>query len=50
LLGACAAQVYDIETAHHSPIAAETIERIAALYAVESRIRGEPPDLRREIR
>ena len=31
---------YDIETAHHSPIAAEAIERIAALYAVESGIRG----------
>jgi hypothetical protein len=41
---------YDIETAHHSPIAAEAIERIAALYAVESGIRGKPPDLRREIR
>jgi len=41
---------YDIETAHHSPIAAEAIERIAALYMVESGIRGKPPDVRREIR
>ena len=41
---------YDIETAHHSPAAAEAIERIAALYAVESGIRGKPPDVRREIR
>jgi len=41
---------YDIETAHHSPIAAEAIERIAALYAVETSIRSKPPDLRREIR
>ena len=41
---------YDIETAHHSPIASEAIERIAALYAVESGIRGKPPDVRREIR
>ena len=41
---------YDIETAHHSPIPAEAIERIAALYMVESGIRGKPPDVRREIR
>jgi transposase len=41
---------YDLETAHHSPIAAEAIERIAALYAVESGIRGKPPDVRREMR
>jgi transposase len=41
---------YDIETAHHSPIASEAIERIASLYAVESGIRGKPPDARREMR
>ena len=41
---------YDIEIAHHSPIASEAIERIAALYAVESGIRGKPPDVRGEIR
>jgi transposase len=41
---------YDIETAHHSPIAAEAIERIAALYVVESGIRDKPPKLRCEIR
>ncbi len=41
---------YDIETAHHSPIAGEAIERIASLYVVESRIRGKPPDVRREMR
>ena len=41
---------YDIETAHRSPIAAEAIERIAGLYAVESGIRGKPPEVRHEIR
>ena len=50
LLGACAAQVLRHRDAHHSPIASEAIERIAALYAVESGIRGKPPDVRGEIR
>ena len=31
-------------------IASEAIERIAALDAVESGIRGKPPDVRRDIR
>ena len=30
-----------------APIAAETLQRIAALYAVEAELRGKPPDLRR---
>jgi hypothetical protein len=29
------------------PIAAETLQRLAALYAVETDLRGKPPDLRR---
>jgi transposase len=41
---------FDIQAAHHSTIAAETIERIAALYAIESEVRGKPPDQRRELR
>jgi transposase len=41
---------FDIQVAHHSAIATETIERIAALYAVESEVRGKPPDQRRELR
>jgi transposase len=41
---------FDIESAHKSAIAAEAIRRIAALYAVESEVRGKPPELRREIR
>jgi transposase len=40
---------FDIESAHQSAIAAEAIRRIAALYAVESEVRGKPPKLRREI-
>jgi transposase len=41
---------FDIQTAHNSAIASEAIERIAALYAIESEVRGKPPDLRREVR
>ena len=36
--------------AHKSPVAVEAIERIAGLYAIESEIRGRPPEERREIR
>ena len=35
---------------HQSPLAQEALERIGALYALESEIRGRPPDVRREIR
>jgi len=41
---------YDIQVAHKSPVAAETLERIGALYAVESDINGRLPEERREIR
>lgn len=41
---------YDLAQAHGSPIAKEAIERIAALYAIESEIRGRPPDERRQVR
>jgi transposase len=41
---------YDLYVAHRSPVAAEAIERIAALYAIEKEIRGHPADQRREIR
>lgn len=37
---------YDLQQAHASPIASEALERIAALYAIESEIRGWPPDER----
>ena len=41
---------YDIHQANQSPIAAEALNRIAALYAIESEIRGRPPDDRVVIR
>ena len=41
---------YDIQIAHKSPVAAEALERIGALYAVESDINGRSPEERREIR
>jgi transposase len=41
---------YDLHVAHRSPVAAEAIERIAALYAIEKEIRGHPADERREVR
>jgi transposase len=33
-----------------APIAAETLQRIAALYAVEAEIRGKPPETRHAVR
>lgn len=33
-----------------APIAAEALRRIAALYAVEAEVRGEPPEIRRAVR
>ncbi len=51
---ACLAHVrrkfYDLYVAHKSPVAAEALERIAALYAIEKEIRGRLPDQRHEIR
>jgi transposase len=41
---------YDLLEAHRSPVAAEAIERIGQLYAIEEEIRGRPPDERREVR
>jgi transposase len=41
---------YDLEQAHASPIAKEAIERIAELYAIESEIRGRPPNERQQVR
>lgn len=37
---------YDIHQANQSPVAAEALERIGALYAIEAEIRGRPPDER----
>ena len=41
---------YDLQIAHKSPIAQEALDRIGALYAIESEIRGRPPQERREVR
>ena len=41
---------YELMEAHRSPIATEAVERIAALYTIESEIRGRAPDERRQIR
>ena len=37
---------FEIHQAQGSPIAAEALKRIAALYAIESTVRGKPPDIR----
>jgi transposase len=41
---------YDLFEATQSPIAKEALDRIAALYDIESEIRGKPPDERRAVR
>ena len=41
---------YDLLAAHKSPVAAEALERIGALYAIEKEIRGRTPEKRREVR
>lgn len=43
-------KMYDLHQAHRSPIAAEALERIGALYGIEKEIRGRSPDERKEIR
>ena len=41
---------YDIHQANQSPIAAEALDRIGALYVIEAEIRGRPPDQRAAAR
>ena len=41
---------YDINVATQSPLAAEALRRIAALYAIEAEIRGKPAEERRQVR
>jgi transposase len=41
---------YDLEQAHASPVARESLVRIGALYGIEETIRGKPPDERRAVR
>jgi transposase len=41
---------YELHQANQSPVAAEALERIGALYAIEAEIRGRPPDERMTVR
>lgn len=41
---------FDLFEANQSPLAAQALERIGALYAIEKQIRGLPPDERRAVR
>lgn len=41
---------YDFATANDSPVADEALRRIGLLYEIESDIRGQPPDQRRQVR
>ena len=41
---------FDVHKAHNSPVAAEAIKRIGALYAIEANIRGKPPLERQLVR
>lgn len=41
---------YDLHVANDSPMAAAALTRIGALYAIETEIRGRPPDQRRAAR
>jgi transposase len=40
----------DLHELHKSPVAAQALDRIGALYAIEQQIRGRPPDERRAVR
>jgi transposase len=41
---------FDLHTARQSPVAADALQRIRALYAIEDDVRGRPPDERRHAR
>ena len=41
---------FDLVQAHQSPLAKESLERIAQLYAIDKEIRGRPPGERKEVR
>ena len=41
---------YELHQANQSPVAAEALERIGALYTIEAEIRGRPPDERAQAR
>lgn len=41
---------YELTKSHPSPAAGEAVRRIAALYAIEDQIRGQPPEQRLQVR
>lgn len=41
---------YDLYQAQSSPLAAQALESIQKLYGIEIRVRGQPPDIRRDAR
>jgi hypothetical protein len=41
---------YELHQTNHSPVAAEALARIGALYAIEAEIRGRPPEERAMLR
>jgi transposase len=41
---------YDIRVATDSPVASEALARIGELYGIEGEIRGQPPEIRAQIR
>ena len=43
-------KLFDVFVATKSPIADEALQRIAALYGIESGIRGEPAEQRERVR
>ena len=49
-LGAAIRKFFDVHAAQGSAIAAEALQRIGALYAVEDTVRGQPPEQRAAVR
>jgi transposase len=43
-------KIFDLQEAKPTAITSELLERIGVLYAVEERVRGQPPDARRAAR
>ncbi len=41
---------HDLHVVHATPTTTEALRRIAELYAIEEQIRGQPPDMRRQVR
>jgi transposase len=43
-------KIFDVHESTKSPVAADALQKIGELYAIERAIRGKPPDRRRELR